>query len=418
MYFSHNFQIFFYEPLNAHSAAATMLAILLCLAVLFHPMVARPSHKLFAPDDIRVEIDVTTVPADLHAFPNASPTTGAVARLVNTGWGLAQSCAGCKLVHAETREEFPYCGPIYKVESSAPKTFDVLHPRNRALIASFHSARHFCVTKTGAYEVHVHGTVEICSSETNCWPRRVDYRGMMGVFSVEGTGGPQFEVQVGSANCTIDEDAILSAAVASATTEIAHTVDFFTSGCKGCDYSLYMGLYEQTRYARVLNGFANMKATLEADSIFFKCNGALCASNSIAYVYGSLNDNKIYLCDRFWSLPASITIDSRPGTIIHELSHFHDMFTLYDGTEDHRYGPTACRNLAKTEPHKAVDNADSYEYTFESSLRSSGCDTNAFCSSLYAESSEGIKSRATPVDLVFAMAAWTVIALQMWKLFY
>ena len=53
--------------------------------------------------------------------------------------------------------------------------------------------------------------------------------------------------------------------------------------------------------------------------------------------------------------------DSKAGTLIHEMSHF----TVVAGTDDHAYGQTAARNLAKSNPKLAVDNADSHEYFAE-----------------------------------------------------
>ncbi|HKX84772.1 MAG TPA: M35 family metallo-endopeptidase, partial [Pyrinomonadaceae bacterium] len=67
----------------------------------------------------------------------------------------------------------------------------------------------------------------------------------------------------------------------------------------------------------------------------------------------------IYLCNAFWNAPAQGT-DSKAGTLVHEMSHF----TVVAGTDDHAYGQTACKKLAKR-PQKAIDNADSHEYFAE-----------------------------------------------------
>ena len=53
--------------------------------------------------------------------------------------------------------------------------------------------------------------------------------------------------------------------------------------------------------------------------------------------------------------------DSKGGTIIHELSHFN----VVAGTDDHAYGQTAAKRLAKRSPKKALDNADNHEYFAE-----------------------------------------------------
>ncbi|MBF0274912.1 MAG: hypothetical protein HQK84_06745, partial [Nitrospinae bacterium] len=68
----------------------------------------------------------------------------------------------------------------------------------------------------------------------------------------------------------------------------------------------------------------------------------------------------IYLCGAGLSAPASGT-DSKPGTIIHELSHF----TVIGGTDDHAYGQSGAQSLATSNPSNAILNADSYEYFAE-----------------------------------------------------
>lgn len=55
----------------------------------------------------------------------------------------------------------------------------------------------------------------------------------------------------------------------------------------------------------------------------------------------------------FWNAPLEGT-DSKAGTIIHEASHFPE----YAGTSDHAYGQSACRDLAKSDPGRAVMNAE------------------------------------------------------------
>ena len=68
----------------------------------------------------------------------------------------------------------------------------------------------------------------------------------------------------------------------------------------------------------------------------------------------------MYLCNAFWSAP-SLGIDSKAGTLVHEMSHF----TVVAGTSDYAYGTSACQRLASTNPKKAVNNADSHEYFAE-----------------------------------------------------
>ncbi len=53
--------------------------------------------------------------------------------------------------------------------------------------------------------------------------------------------------------------------------------------------------------------------------------------------------------------------DSKGGTIVHETSHF----TVVAGTNDYAYGQSACKTLAKSNPSRAIMNADNHEYFTE-----------------------------------------------------
>ena len=45
-------------------------------------------------------------------------------------------------------------------------------------------------------------------------------------------------------------------------------------------------------------------------------------------------------------------------TMLHEMSHFDNV----SGTRDHAYGRNACLALARRDPNRAINNADSYSY--------------------------------------------------------
>jgi uncharacterized Zn-binding protein involved in type VI secretion len=53
--------------------------------------------------------------------------------------------------------------------------------------------------------------------------------------------------------------------------------------------------------------------------------------------------------------------NSKAGTLSHEMSHFDDM----GATDDHQYGESGSKKLAKDHPDKAVNNADNFEYYLE-----------------------------------------------------
>jgi hypothetical protein len=97
-------------------------------------------------------------------------------------------------------------------------------------------------------------------------------------------------------------------------------------------------------------------------SVFKSKNvGLECSTRSLdAFASVNIADSKYYikLRKKFWN--ASLTgIDSRAGTIIHELSH-EEMYT-----DDHVYGKAKALNLAENKPDEAAENADNWEYFAE-----------------------------------------------------
>ncbi len=122
-------------------------------------------------------------------------------------------------------------------------------------------------------------------------------------------------------------------------------------------YREWFGKYKQSRYDAVKNHYDKIHDALANKSITFDCG---CSEDNVyAYVYAT-KPYKIFLCDLFWSAPLTGT-DSKAGTLVHEMSHFN----VVASTDDHVYGQTGCRNLAKSNPGDAVDNADSHEYFAE-----------------------------------------------------
>lgn len=95
-----------------------------------------------------------------------------------------------------------------------------------------------------------------------------------------------------------------------------------------------------------------------------RCGGQWCESggSTIAYVYPFDSSYTVYLCDSFWSLPThGFELDSLPGVLIHEASHFYQSAA----TLDIAYGIEDCLALAVAHPCHATRNADSFEYLAE-----------------------------------------------------
>jgi peptidyl-Lys metalloendopeptidase len=121
-------------------------------------------------------------------------------------------------------------------------------------------------------------------------------------------------------------------------------------------YKTWFGTFSSGGWSTAKSHFVAIQDALYNKPMAFNCG---CKKQYYAYVYPSQPYN-VYLCSAFWSAPMTGT-DSKGGTIIHETSHF----TAVAGTNDYAYGQSAAKNLATSDPNKALNNADNHEYFAE-----------------------------------------------------
>jgi peptidyl-Lys metalloendopeptidase len=158
-------------------------------------------------------------------------------------------------------------------------------------------------------------------------------------------------------SCSSTRQGQLITALGSAQTYASGAESYMNSNSAGPRYTTWFGTYSSSRYSKVKSHYTALRNTIQNKGFTFDCS----CTDSGTYAY--VNPNQpyvVYLCGAFWSAPNTGT-DSRAGTIIHETSHF----TVVAGTDDWVYGQTGCKNLAKSNPSHAIDNADSHEYFAE-----------------------------------------------------
>jgi len=124
----------------------------------------------------------------------------------------------------------------------------------------------------------------------------------------------------------------------------------------GSRYTTWFGVYNSARYGTVKTHFTAIVDAMTNAPITVDCK---CSNSAYAYVYPA-QPYKIYVCRAFWNAPLNGT-DSKAGTLVHEMSHFN----VVAGTDDVVYGQTGAKNLALSDPAKAITNADSHEYFAE-----------------------------------------------------
>lgn len=158
--------------------------------------------------------------------------------------------------------------------------------------------------------------------------------------------------------CTVSRQSDLITARNNASTYASSAFSYLNTNASATPrYTTWFGAFDTARYNTVKNHFSAIGGAMDTQPITFDCT---CKKKNVyAYVYPN-QPYKIFLCGVFWVAPATGT-DSKAGTLIHEMSHFN----VVAGTDDWAYGQTNAKNLALSDPVKAVDNADSHEYFAE-----------------------------------------------------
>ena len=156
--------------------------------------------------------------------------------------------------------------------------------------------------------------------------------------------------------CTTTQQTNLNAARSQASTYSANSLAYLTAGTQGLRYTTWFGVFDATRYNTVKTHFTAISNAMDTAPVTFNCG---CKKKYYAYVYPN-QPYTIYLCSVFWTAPMTGT-DSKAGTLIHEMSHFY----VVASTNDWVYGQAGAKNLAITDPAKAITNADNHEYFAE-----------------------------------------------------
>jgi peptidyl-Lys metalloendopeptidase len=121
-------------------------------------------------------------------------------------------------------------------------------------------------------------------------------------------------------------------------------------------YREWFGASTPRRLATVQSVYTKIIQRMQSIPFLYRLDGRFCRRGALGYTFKKLST--IWLCESFWSAPAR-GADSKAGTIVHEHSHGAGQ------TLDLTYGQAEARALAARSPHRAIRNADSYEYFAE-----------------------------------------------------
>jgi peptidyl-Lys metalloendopeptidase len=260
-------------------------------------------------------------------------------------------------------EAVPYTGAIAKRATLAKQELVELNPGD-TITVELNIGQSFDLSTGGVFEVKFNGSdkhvldgasvgSESAFMAVEANPFAQSMSSILTQAKVAGGGGISF-----TGACSSSRQTAVRNAVPAATTYAANAQSYLSATPSATPrYTTWFGALNTTRWNTVKSHFTNINSALNTKPLVFDCS---CTdSGTFAYVYPN-QPYKIYLCGAFWAA-ANTGTDSRAGTIVHEMSHF----TVNGGTQDNAYGQTAAKNLARTNPAKAVQNADSHEYFAE-----------------------------------------------------
>ena len=174
----------------------------------------------------------------------------------------------------------------------------------------------------------------------------------------KGGGGGTLVNGVTYVSCSSTQITDAAAGVAQARLYSENAKGYLAGNNQGPRYTTWMGAYTSSNYATVNQHFIAIDTALDQNDGKLTINCS-CHKSYYAFVYPT-QPYEINVCNAFWTAPTAGT-DSKGGTLIHETSHFN----VVASTNDWVYGQAGAKNLAITDPAKAIDNADSHEYVAE-----------------------------------------------------
>ena len=124
------------------------------------------------------------------------------------------------------------------------------------------------------------------------------------------------------------------------------------------EYKTWFGTYTAARAEKVKTVYQKMKDGISGKTVTYYNNGPQCKSNWYAYTYHG--STTVYLCPVFYGfkIPCIGNMYTKESSLAHEWSHAFGL------TEDYAYHVGGCQSLAKSDPDKAVVNADSIRFFY------------------------------------------------------
>jgi len=170
-------------------------------------------------------------------------------------------------------------------------------------------------------------------------------------------------------HCGLKQQAALIEAVKGA--QLALDIAEVSIGPDNEHFETWFGPFSAKRGEFVRDRLSDIRVEMEIENLDFYCakNGEQsCERGSYANVSPDA-PFLIYICPDYFELPELANVvdieseeyGTRDGALVHEMTHFD----VLAATEDGCYGRSQCAFFAESQPRRAYDNADAYEYFVE-----------------------------------------------------
>jgi peptidyl-Lys metalloendopeptidase len=274
------------------------------------------------------------------------------------------ACKAFQVQNLETGEDLEFTGAIAKRRVPEDEDFHHFDAVGQKVTKKVDLAHCFDFQQDNSYRVNLNAKFMSDMKVTSGDSSRITFLANQNTTPLLKSKSQRanFKVFNNFQGCSADEISTAQDAVTNAITAVSDAItSVLQPGCANADYQRFFGVHTQERYYIVSSNYDNILAQFNSEDYIIVCGDSYCSDSIFAFVYPTDTDHNIYVCGAYHSASVEITYDSKPGTLIHEMSHFNDIA----GTDDHQYGVSGNEALADSNPCLAVDNADSHEYFIE-----------------------------------------------------
>lgn len=173
----------------------------------------------------------------------------------------------------------------------------------------------------------------------------------------------------GFVDCSADQQPIVQSAIDSSHAWIDNALTNMALPQPNATYAKWFGSYNDSNFSTVKTNLQTIRSHLLIGviSAHCQCPASADADQDYALVDSPSDGIKktpynVYFCNRFFAGTTPDTgVDSRPGIVIHEMSHFDNVADTIDECSS----SAKCETLAGSLPDHAIVSAGNYEYYVE-----------------------------------------------------